>query len=220
MQRLQRGRHVVIRPLRIFSGRLQLVDRIGVAGRRDVAVPEGADHEGVVLAGAVPEVEHHLGVVLGERQLDDVDVAAGQLLPDRAELVQRAADAALRPGAVHGDGGGDALEGLQIRPELGAELLARGGDDGVVIGLAEIQEDGPVVLPLDLLGDGLAGKQCRQAGRREKRSSFAYASPPVEAITLVCRHSCKPIMRSLIATSKPHWQEFQTSHQWPPLKRA
>ena len=33
---------------------------VGIARRRDVAVPERSDHERVILAGAVPQIEHHL----------------------------------------------------------------------------------------------------------------------------------------------------------------
>ena len=171
---------LVVGPLRILARRLQLVDREAVAGRRDVAVPERADHEGIVLAGAVPEIEHHLGVVLGERQLDDVDLAARQLLPDRPELVQRTADAALRPGAVHGDGDGDALEGLQVRPELRAEFLARRLDDRVVVGLAELDQDLAAVLPLDLafLSHGTSSGQCHQSAPRQQPATATHSLPP------------------------------------------
>ena len=173
VQGLERRRHRVVGPLRIFAGRHQVVDREAVAGRRDVAIPEGADHEGVILAGAVPEIEHHLGIVLGERQLDDVELAAGQLLPNRPERVQRARDAALGTARVDGHRDLGALERLLVGAEQAAQLVARGGDHHVVVVGPEQQLDRAVVVPAHALRRG-AG---RDHDRHERRGAEQPGAP-------------------------------------------
>ena len=103
MQRLQGRRHVIICPGRIIPGFDQLVDLEGIALGSDIAIPESSHHEGVVFAGAVAQIEHHLGVVLGEREFDDIERGAGQLFPRSTESMQRAGNAALRSGGVDRD---------------------------------------------------------------------------------------------------------------------
>jgi hypothetical protein len=94
--------------------------------------------------------------VLAERQLDDVELAAGQLLPDRPERMQRAGDAALGPARVDRDRDLGALEGLLVGAEQLAQLLARGGDHRVVVVRPEHQVDGAVLVPLHALREGAA----------------------------------------------------------------
>ena len=201
MQRLQRRRHGVIGPLRVLVRCHQLVDRVAVAGRRDVAVPERADHEGIVLAGAVAQIEHHLRIVLAERQLDDVELAAGQLLPDRPEGVQRAGDAALGTAGVDGHRDLGALERLLVGPEQGAQLLAGGGDHRVVVVRAEHQIDRAVVVPAHVLRRG-AGRHQRDRRRAEKPALQNPLGPKLhgkapsrlDPATLPCRRP-QPLVR-------------------------
>ena len=180
MQGPQRLRHHVVGPLRVLAARHVVVDRHHVLARDQIAVEERADDDGVVQAGALAQIEHHLGVEVGDRGERDVELAAGELLPDRAEGVDRARDAALRSGVEgqHGDVG--ALERLLVRPEQRAELLLGGGDDRVVVVRTEHQVDGAVVLPAHMLLRCRRRRDQRRRRRAEQHSlPQSHRKPPL-----------------------------------------
>ena len=89
--------------------------------------------------------------MFGKGQFDDIDFAARQLFPDRPELIERSADAALRAGAIDGDRDRHVLERLLVGTECTSQLFAGRGDHFIVVGIAELEEDRSVVLPFDIL---------------------------------------------------------------------
>ena len=162
VQGLERGRHGIVGPLRMLAALHELLDREHVVAGDQVAVEEGADDDRVVEAGALTQIEHHLGVEVGDRGERDLQRAAGKLLPDRAETVDRPRDPASRPGIEGENRDRGPLEGLLAGPEQGAQLLPRGLDDGAVL---HDEVDGPVVVPLDVAVLRLC-VHCGQRGQR------------------------------------------------------
>ncbi len=161
---LERRRHHVVGPLRIVAALAPLVERQDVLAVDQVAIHEGADDGAVILARAVAQVEEQLGVELADRDQGDVQLGTGQLLECRPEGVDRAGDAALRAGIQGEDGDLLALERLLVRAEQGTQVRLVRGDDGVVIVLAQLEQDRAVVLPLDELA-GLGGREREHAER-------------------------------------------------------
>ena len=163
----QRLRHGIVRPLRIFAALHVVVDRDHVVAGDQVAVEERADHDGVVETGALAQIQHHLGEQVGDRHERDVELAAGELLPDRPERVDRAGDAALGPGIEGQDRDIDAVERLLVRPEQRAELGLGRVDHGVVVVRTELEVDAAIVMPVDVLaGQGDRARSAPPAPRQ------------------------------------------------------
>jgi len=74
-----------------------LLDRKHVVACDQVAVEEGADDDGVVEAGALTQIEHHLRVEVGDRCQRNLQLAAGKLFPDRTEAENWPRDSAAWP---------------------------------------------------------------------------------------------------------------------------
>ena len=200
---LERRRHHVVGPLRIVAALAPFVHRQDVLAVDQVAIHEGADDRAVILARAVAQVEEQLGVELADRDQGDVQLGAGQLLEDRPEGVDRPGDAALGAGIQREDGDLLALERLLVRAEQRPHVLLPGGDDGVVIVLAQLEQDRAVVLPFDELA-GLGGREREHAERSAGQQRLEAGHQPdlpvgpaaVAAVESSYHHLCGILRRT------------------------